>query len=476
MILVRYVLREHFAPFVAALLVITFLFVIDFFVNILDSVLSKGLPLGIVVEIFVLNLAWMLALSVPMACLVSCLMAFGRMSSDHEITAVKSAGHPPFLLMRPVMLVASLLMVLLTVFNNWVLPEANHRAAALMSAISRKQPHAFIDAGRLLTQFPGVQIWVDQIDKTTGTLYGIQIFEQDGRLPPRLVLADSATIEYLDMGATLLLRLRDGENHILDDEDPNKYFRIRFQSQDFAIRNVDDRLERRERSHRGDRELPVEDMLEVVREASENHERITTDNAAELWTDLVLTLQLLRGDTLVPESMRGFAEVPTDPLRRRTALAEVSSRERQRERRVERIGFRIIQEEKRISQYWVEIHKKFSIPVACLAFVLIGAPLGIMARKGGIGTGVLYSIFFFIVYWVFLIGGENLADRLFIRPAVAMWTPNVVIGIIGLIITWRMSRDNYSGNGFWSRLRQAVFGVGKVLRKMGRQKQKDKNP
>ena len=87
MILVRYVLKELIGPFLAALFGITFLFVVDFLVKILDNVLSKGLPASTVLEIFALNLAWMLSLSIPMAVLVACLMAFGRLSGDHEITA-----------------------------------------------------------------------------------------------------------------------------------------------------------------------------------------------------------------------------------------------------------------------------------------------------------------------------------------------------------------------------------------------------
>ena len=164
MILVRYVLKELIAPFMAALFGITFLFVVDFLVKILDNVLSKGLPASTVLEIFVLNLAWMLSLSIPMAVLVACLMAFGRMSGDQEITAVKAAGVSPFSLMRPVLLVATLLSVLMILFNNWVLPEANHRSVELMNAVSRKKPHVFIDAGRLITQFPDVQLWVNRID------------------------------------------------------------------------------------------------------------------------------------------------------------------------------------------------------------------------------------------------------------------------------------------------------------------------
>lgn len=468
MLLVRYIIREHLAPFFAALFVITFLFVVDFLVHLLDSVFSKGLPFQIVLEIFVLNLAWMLALSVPMACLVASLMAFGRLSADHEITAVKAAGIPPFRMMRPVLLLSSLVMVLLIVFNNWILPEANHRAAALMSAISRKKPHAFIDAGRLLTQFPGVQIWIDEIDPVTGTLRGIQIFEFEDRSGPKVIMADSAHMDYQDMGATIVLNLHEGENHILDEEDEDKYFRIRFRSQELAITNPDDRLQRRERKHRGDREMPIEDMLEVTIEARKRQDRLIADNSKAMWGHLSMITQLVQSDTIAPKSdlsdsarsasnsQNVLPGTVQEKLNARNALRTIRAQELSQSRRTDRVIRRIEREEKRISQYWVEIHKKFSIPVACVVFVLIGAPLGIMARKGGIGTGVIYSLFFFVLYWACLIGGENLADKLYITPAMAMWTPNVLIGLGGIVITLKMTRDNYSGN---SRFRNARFAV-----------------
>lgn len=464
MILVRYVIKEHIAPFIAALSVITFLFVIDFLVTLLDSVMNKGLPLGIVLEIFALNLAWMLALSVPMAVLAACLMAFGRLSADQEITAVKAAGIPPLVLMRPILLLGALLMVLLTVFNNWILPEANHRSAALMSAISRKKPHAFIDEGRLLTQFPGVQIWIQDIDPESGVLRGVQIFESEGGEQPRIVTADSATIEYKDGGATLLLRLRSGENQILDRDDPAKFFRIRYQTQELVVRNVDTRLERRERKHRGDREMPVEMMLDVVGKARDSYDQVLEQNAQTIWTDMDTLLAALKGDTLIPASERGFREVSEEVSRHRRTIHRVQGIEKNRQRSMGRVAEQLGQEKKRIAQYWVEIHKKFSIPLACVVFVLVGAPLGIMARRGGIGTGVMYSLLFYIIYWVGLIGGENLADRLILQPFVAMWTPNIAIGVLGVIITWRMTRDNYSGNSLWARLRARW----KMRRKSGR--------
>ena len=97
----------------------------------------------------------------------------------------------------------------------------------------------------------------------------------------------------------------------------------------------------------------------------------------------------------------------------------------------------------------MEVHKKYSIPVACIVFVLIGAPLGIMARHGGLAVGAGFSLVFFLVYWAGLIGGEELADRLIVTPFWAMWTPNIVVGIMGLILTYRTAHERSSFNWSW---------------------------
>lgn len=96
---------------------------------------------------------------------------------------------------------------------------------------------------------------------------------------------------------------------------------------------------------------------------------------------------------------------------------------------------------RQIYKYQVEIYKKFSIPFACIVFVLIGAPLGIRARKGSLGVGVTFSVGFFLIYWACLIGGEELADRQMVHPALAMWFPNIVVGVFGLYLTIRTVRE-----------------------------------
>lgn len=452
LILAKYILKEHFAPFLAAFSVITFLFAVQYLVNILDSVLSKGLPAAILLEILILSLAWMLALAIPMACLVASLMAFGRLSADSEITAIKSAGISPLSMMRPVLVVASLIMVLLVLFNNWVLPEANHRAASLLRSISRKKPQAFIKSGQLIKDFPGVQIWVDQIDERSGRLSGIQIFEIARKGPPKVILARHGWMEYQDMGTVLLLHLEHGSNHVMDEKDPDSYFKIHFTKQTFSVKNVDDSFERKESKHRSDREMPIEGMLELVENSQTKYDQILHDQAKALWGDQDNILVVLDADSIVPRVTIDQSKKEWNPLETSIHLFRgLIKQEKSTERKIRSTTNKLVYQQKRIAQYLVEVHKKFSIPVAAVVFILIGAPLGVMARKGGVGTGVIYSIVFFVIYWVFLMGGEKLADKLMVPPSLAMWSPNIIVGAAGIIVTWKMSKDNYTGHRFWHR-------------------------
>ena len=99
--------------------------------------------------------------------------------------------------------------------------------------------------------------------------------------------------------------------------------------------------------------------------------------------------------------------------------------------------------EKNKNKYLVEIHKKFSLPIACIIFILIGAPLGIINKKGGFFIAIVFSFIFILLYYLFLIGGEEMADRNIIHGGLAMWLPNIVLGIIGLILIYLMSIENF---------------------------------
>lgn len=447
MILARYILKEHIAPFFYALFVITFLFLVDFLIRILTSILSKGLGWRVVLEIMILNLAWMLALSIPMAVLVATLMAFGRISSDNEFTAIKALGISPFRAMLPVLIVASLLGAGLIYFNNKILPEANFRAAALRNDIGRKKPTALITPRSLIRDFENYLIWIDRLDPASGALGGVRIYNVEAGKPVRYTYADSASMEYANGGKSIIIHLFGGENHFVDHKEPTNYVRVNFRSQDVAIDNVDATLERHERSYRTDREMSIQDMIGVVRSSENRLKSLKQEYREKIFDELHALDVVLNADTVkdVPPRLLQGTWWKDDPVGA-LAYAEVKRHEKDKIYLIERYERREENERKEISTYLVEIHKKFSIPFACLVFVFIGVPLGIMARSGGIGTGVVYSVAFYLLYWVCMLRGEAMADRLIISPWVAMWAPNIIVGIGGLFLVLRMARENYLNN------------------------------
>jgi len=457
MILARHILKEHIAPFLYSLVTITGLFLVDFIVQVLDSILSKGLPWKVVLELFVLNMAWILALSVPMSVLVATLMAFGRLSADREIEAMRAAGHHPLRMLMPVVIAGTLVGVGLFFFNDRVLPEANYRAASLRENISRKRPAVVLQPRTMIQDFEGFRIWIDRVDRGTDSLRGIVIYQLDPTSPPIVITARAGTVAQSPGEDLWIFELRDGETHSQDRQDPRNYLRTGFRELRVEVPNVDSRLNRNGKGFRGDREMGVAEMQGNLRAAREREHQLSEEASERILADLRDEESLLASDSAHPPA--------SDVLQREAktftlAKAPVSAVEKflglcfSRERDAEMTASQIGAERHEQSRYLVEINKKFSIPTACLVFILLGAPLGVMARSGGIGTGVSYSLAFFVIYWVCLIGGESLADHQRLEPWLAMWFPNILFGAVGILLVARMGRPSRLSRPGWLRFRK----------------------
>jgi len=424
-ILHRYILKEHVGPFFFALFTITFILFLDLLLEIIDLVLRKGIGFRVVSELFFYNLAWMLALSVPMAVLVATLMAFGRLSADNEIIAMQTGGVGlPRLILSP--LVASItLAILLMIFNNVILPEFNHRARILMSAIHRKKPALSLKdkEGLFINDIPGYSILIKRVDQRHSKIRGITIYQKTSREFPLVIRAKRGELRYSKAEDMLTLILYDGELHQIDEQNPNRYIRTKFKRHLVRICGVGGRLCTQTSQYRGDREMSARMMLARIaeyRQQIESYEQELKKTVAKYFhgysSSEIRKLAFSPPGRLDPEHQRALVKL-------RSKLQEIEIRQRN------------------INKYLVEVHKKYSIPVACIVFVLIGAPLGIMAKRGGKAVGFGISIGFFLLYWAFLIGGEELADRMIIPPAVAMWAPNILIGTGGIFLTIRNVRQ-----------------------------------
>lgn len=421
-ILSRYTLREHIAPFFFALGTITFLLLIDFVPKIIDLVIDKNISIMVVLELIGLNLAWMLALSVPMSVLVATLMAFGRLSSDFEITALKSSGINVIQLLKPVLFGGILISVGMIWFNDKILPDLNKQARHLHGDISAMRPTLSFKSGVFVSDIPGFLVMVDKIDHATSRVQGVSI--TDTKMPdkPRIIVADSGYLKMTDNGRNMQFDLYSGEVHSIDLKEPANYRKVDFNNQVINVSDIGSKLIRTESEYRTDREMGILEMKEKVDVARQSiapfRERITEQLHAKY--------ELLFNDT-----GDFFGK---DTLDKKTALTYVKNDAQVFKRHVEKSRQQVLSQERQVDKYSIEIHKKYAIPLASLSFILFGAPLAVIVRRGGMGTAIAISILMFIIYWAFLIGGEDLADRGLLSPIIAMWSANILIGAAGIYL------------------------------------------
>ena len=444
-ILERYVLREHLYPFLIGFSVVIFLLTLDFMFDLVDLAIGKGIGAGVVLELFVLSLGYMVALAFPCAVLIACLATFGRLSQDNEIAAMKANGVNLLRIVGAPFSAALVLAGLLVLFNNLILPESNHRLANLMADVGRKRPTATIQEGVFVDDFVGYSIFVEKVDDRTNQIRGVKIYQLNSNARPTTILADWGVIHNSKDGRVMSLELHDGEIHeVPPNEEERTYRRLMFKTHTINIRTLGGDLERQNRDARGDREMSLAMMQASIHKlrtdlkgAVGRRDQVLHQAGFTSYGEFVEAavphrpprgLQaLIRSVTRAFSSVGGIGKTPPKEEPGRFVSPTTADIIQMRQMEVEAL-------DRRAQSLEVEVQKKFSIPAACLVFVLVGAPLGIRARRSGIAVAFL-SILFFIFYYLCLAGGEELADRRLLAPWVAMWTPNIVIGAVGLILT-----------------------------------------
>lgn len=433
MLFSRYLLRAHIGPFLFSFCTLMFLFLLQFIMKFIDQLVGKGLTAWIIIELIALNLAWMVVLAVPMSVLVATLMAFGDLSSRNEITAMKASGMSIYRMMAPVVLASIVVMYLLILFNNQVLPEANHQAKTLTIDIRRTKPTLNLVAGLFSQDIAGYSILVRKTFEKTNDLEGITLYDYTNPNSNIVITAERGTISFSPDYRKLIMDLQNGEIHELDLLKMTSYRRLQFQNHRIAmdVEGFDFARSAEGTISRGDRELSAAAMVTIVDSLGRELHRMEENVQRLVSQDMEHVLHGTKNPQ-APGGMRPRLEPPTTSALNSARLMNSSVTN-------SLIGIEML--DKQIDQYLVEIHKKYSIPAACVVFILIGAPLGIMARKGGFGVAATLSLGFFVLYWACLKGGENLADRDITSPFLGMWIANIALGIVGMYLTYRIGRE-----------------------------------
>ncbi len=435
----RHLIKTAAGPFFFGLFVITFLLMIQILYKFVDLFVSKGVPLWIAIKVLILSLGHTFALSVPMAVLISILMSVGQLAADHEITAMKANGISLWAVLRPLLLMAGVIGIGLAAYNHFVFPESNHTLANLIYDINRQKPMLEIQEGQFTEMGDKMTIFVKRKDDLTGHIEDVSIFEKEkpGDLSPRLTTAAWGIIIPDHQSDSLLMELHDGEIHEHPDkEDPSNYQVIRFRQHNIRVANVERDFKESGRKARSDREMNMIDLLESARRESGRQEDVVKRVADLSGNILKWQFQLLdsskRGDLL-------GRKLPQQPGTRRTKLLEGKLRAfpMKIDRVIDQAGYQAkIAESYNIksNRFMVEFHKKLAIPFACIVFALLGVPMAVTASRNGKGISVSLALVVYLIYYIFLVGGEKLSDKGKMDPMLAMWSANLVLLAIGIPI------------------------------------------
>jgi lipopolysaccharide export system permease protein len=302
-----------------------------------------------------------------------------------------------------------------------------------MTDIQRTRPSFVLEPGRFSSDISGYNILVRKTYENSNKLEGIFIIDNSSHAYSNTLTADSGQIGFSKDNSKMILELYNGEIHQLSKKSAGSDYReIKFEKHIVNIEASGFGFSKSDESafSRGDRELSADSMRKIVT-------KIQTDYEAEAHSTLSQIQQLalefgmfkFNSDTLDSAGISGNKLIARSLVNRYAGLrAKFLNRSKIKQNN-----------QKQTDMYLVEIYKKYSIPFACVVFVLIGAPLGIVTRRGGFGVAAGMSLGFFLLYWACLIGGEKLADRELLSPFLSMWIANFLLGAAGLFLIFRQN-------------------------------------
>ena len=501
-ILNRYILKEHLGPLLFAGSALTSLMLLNYIAKEFGKLAGKGLGWGVIGEFFLLAIPFTVAMTLPMAVLVSTLYAFGRLASENEITALRASGIGIRELLIPVMLGGLALSLVMVAFNDQLLPRANHRLRNLQEDIAQKKP-TFALRPQVINPIQEGRLYLraGRVIASSNRLHEVAIFDLGDPSKRRTIYADSGDLALTRDGADLRLTLYHGYMQEVSRSTPGDLQRLFYTTNVIRVRGVGNSLKRNENDYRGDREMSVCEMgaqvstlvkerAQVMREYEqvlENQARIlatgrtlptdptpvTTREAPSI--DRIYCGMVAWGASLVggapspvpgaaPPTIPGQVDAahPTPvPVLKAPSTGGAAPRTFRLEQVVADGGvslaatinsadvarIRLLTADQGIDGLGVEIHKKFALSFACFVFVLFGAPIALRFPRGGVGLTIGVSLFVFALYYVGLIAGEALADRDLLPPWLAMWATNLIFLVIGLALLRTVGNEGVSSRG-----------------------------
>lgn len=428
----RYILKAHIGPFLFAFVTITFVLILQFFATFADRFMGKGISFTSIIELIALQSAWMVGLAAPMAVLVAVVMAFGSMTTTSEMTVFRATGISLYRIMIPVLVAGFLLSLCVERFNNVVLPKSNYYAKSMMVDIARSKPLFGLTENAFSTLLDGYSIFVRKSDDGSKELRGIVIYDATRHGYTTMVTAEKGTVDFTADYQYLVMTLINGEIHQVGQPDHKNYRNMSFRKHRFVFESSGFGFSRssENRMRSGDTELSATELLAI---GDEFQKRIS---ASQKLINRPLEVVGLRiADNRSGSGGKRVRSLKSTGKAGASAVAYVDRQLLQLDGELKSIEAN----QNMYNRYMAAYHKKYALSLACFVFVLVGAPLGVLARRGGFGIGAAISLLLFVLYWMLMISGEKIAERGILDPMISMWLANSVMAAVGIALAVKLT-------------------------------------
>ncbi|MBN2349731.1 MAG: LptF/LptG family permease [Bacteroidales bacterium] len=482
----KLVLKSFIGPFFLIFFIVMFILLMQFLWRYIDDMVGKGLDFSIIAELLLYTSASLVPMALPLAILMSALMTFGNMGEYNELTAIKASGISLQRVLRPVIILVVFISIGAFLFANNVMPYTNLKMRSLLYDVRQQRPELQIKAGEFYNGIEGYSIRINKKNPETNMLYGLRLYDHTQRSGnTNAIVSDSGTMKMTKDERYLVVTLYNGYSYNEEPEDKknrrNRRYPHRldkFKKQEFLIELVGFNLERTDENlfknnyqmmNLSQLKYMKDSMLTDISDFNNNFQRVIKINnyfkvrnpvrrpakAVNSRPGLNINDSIIKEPVIFDFDSLFNSLTDNEKLR---VISQAMSFARSTKGYIQTNSNNLDFKVKRLRKYEIEWQRKFTVSVACLLFLLIGAPLGAIIRKGGLGMPVVISTLFFIFYYVISLIGEKFVRESMLLDYQGMWVSSLIILIIGVFLTYKATTDSVLMNietyrNFFKRLR-----------------------
>ncbi|MEJ5315787.1 MAG: LptF/LptG family permease [Tenuifilum sp.] len=454
----RFILKSYIGPLVMTFFITMFVLLMQFLWKYIDDLVGKGLSWDVIAELLLYASAGLLPMALPLATLLASLMTMGNLGENNELLAMKSAGISLPRILTPLIVLTIFISVGAFFFSNNVLPYTNLKISTLLYSVKQQKPELIIKEGVFTNLIEGYSIKVGDKDPNTGLMRRILIYDHSKD-------EENTTVTYADSGYMkptadqkfLVATLYSGNSYkeVRDNRKPRYSYKEKLPAQKqtfekeviiFELKGFE--LQRADESFFKD-SYQTQNIAQL--EKTEDSLSKAFNTQIESFSQHVIRSSIFRNpywgrrqnDVKVTRSLNVDSLYNTlPPVEKISALERAMEFARSTKSYVSSSKDEFFYKQKYIARHRIEWHRKFTLAFACFVFFFIGAPLGAIIRKGGLGTPVVISVLFFIIYYIINITGEKFARELYWNPFMGMWISSFILLPLGIFLSYKATTDS----------------------------------